>query len=93
MSSDARAAASALELVDADDEPATITSIEVLGDARRAIYAAGLPDVGGLAVGSGAEVLAVSCESENGMLEHVVVVSQVAVSKLRSFVIIRKRGC
>ena len=36
-------------------------------------YAAGLPDVEGLADGSGAEVLAVSCESDNGPLEHIVV--------------------
>lgn len=36
-------------------------------------YAAGLPNVEGLADGSGAEVLAVSCESDNGPLEHIVV--------------------
>jgi len=72
----ARAAVNALELVDDQDDEATVTGMTSLADDRRTIYAAYEKGNTGLQLQSGSEVLSVSCESENGPFEHIVVVTE-----------------
>eukprot|EP00039_Didymoeca_costata_P029864 m.26772 g.26772 ORF g.26772 m.26772 type:complete len:247 (+) comp7831_c0_seq1:387-1127(+) len=64
-----------LDLTDIEENPATVSKITPLDENRRKIYAEASPDIPELQIGSGSDVLAVTCESTSGVLEHIVVVT------------------
>jgi len=72
------ASVKALELVDEEEEPVTIESVQALHQDRFDIYAAAKLDTFPLANDTSKSVASVHCKNDDGFVEHIVVVENAA---------------